>query len=416
VARNFDNWLQAYMEYTRASESPDQFHVWTGISTIAGALRRRVWLDELQYQFTPNLYIILVGPPGVAAKSTSMRIGAKLLEKIKGPYIGPTVATWQKLAELMKEASETMKVNGKNGKSTEYLFAPVTFTVSELGSFFRLDDDSFVSFLIDLYDSYYSTKPWTYATKTSGTVEVMNPWINFIGCTTPEWLQNNYGERLIGGGLTSRIIFIFGDRKRQLVAYPSRHLRSADWQEHEAKLVADLQSIATMGGEMKLSEEAYLWGEEWYTAHHSRRPADMTSERFNGYLARKQAHLHKLAIICSASHHGSLIIEKKFLYQANQLLQMAELHMKHVFGSIGVVQEAKHSDAILSVIRYHEQITFEDLWRTCRNNMKRQDFDNSLNLCVQEGRVGKKQLGPLMYYFAMEKPEEPPGAKEPGDP
>jgi len=153
VARNFDNWLQAYMEYTRASESPDQFHVWTGISTIAGALRRRVWLDELQYQFTPNLYIILVGPPGVAAKSTSMRIGAKLLEKIKGPYIGPTVATWQKLAELMKEASETMKVNGKNGKSTEYLFAPVTFTVSELGSFFRLDDDSFVSFLIDLYDS-----------------------------------------------------------------------------------------------------------------------------------------------------------------------------------------------------------------------------------------------------------------------
>ena len=83
MPRNFPNWLQGYLEYTKASESPTPFHFWTGVSTIAGALRRRVWIDQRYFQWTPNFYIVLVGPAGVAAKSTSLRSGMKLLEKLK---------------------------------------------------------------------------------------------------------------------------------------------------------------------------------------------------------------------------------------------------------------------------------------------------------------------------------------------
>src|SRR5574343_321589 len=72
MPRNYQNWLRAYVAFTADSESPDDFHFWTGVATIAGALRRRVWIDMRKFQWTPNFYIILVGPPGIATKSTSI--------------------------------------------------------------------------------------------------------------------------------------------------------------------------------------------------------------------------------------------------------------------------------------------------------------------------------------------------------
>ncbi|KKK66944.1 hypothetical protein LCGC14_2958990, partial [marine sediment metagenome] len=82
--RNYDNWLSGYAEYTKHSESPDLFHFWTGVFTIAGALRRQVWIDQRYFQWTPNFYIVLVGPAGIAAKSTSLRLGTSLLRRVEG--------------------------------------------------------------------------------------------------------------------------------------------------------------------------------------------------------------------------------------------------------------------------------------------------------------------------------------------
>ena len=59
MTRTHPHWLKAYMHFTRTSEAPDAFHFWSGVGTIAGALRRRVWLDMRHFQWTPNFYIIL---------------------------------------------------------------------------------------------------------------------------------------------------------------------------------------------------------------------------------------------------------------------------------------------------------------------------------------------------------------------
>src|SRR5712671_3481375 len=97
--RAFPNWIEAYVHHQRYSESPESFHFWTAVSTIAGALRRRVWINQLHFQWTPNMYIILVGPPGVAAKSTSIRQGLNLLEAVPGINFGQQSLTWQALID-----------------------------------------------------------------------------------------------------------------------------------------------------------------------------------------------------------------------------------------------------------------------------------------------------------------------------
>ena len=72
MARLITNWLQGYVEHMKLSEAPDAFHVWTGISALAGAIQRRVWIDQRIFQWTPNFYIVMVAPPGVATKTTAM--------------------------------------------------------------------------------------------------------------------------------------------------------------------------------------------------------------------------------------------------------------------------------------------------------------------------------------------------------
>ena len=116
MSRHFSNWLKAYMQYTRDSESPDAFHFWTGVSTVAGALRRRVWIDMRKFQWTPNFYIILVGPPGVAAKSTSLRNGMRLLEQVEGIKFGPQSMTWQALTQVLEESMEYTKYLDEKGE------------------------------------------------------------------------------------------------------------------------------------------------------------------------------------------------------------------------------------------------------------------------------------------------------------
>jgi len=127
MPRNFDNWLREYQIYTQHSEAPDLFHFWVGVSTIAGALRRRVWIDQRYFQWTPNFYIVFVAPAGIATKSTSIRIGLKLLEEIEGIKFGPQSLTWQALTKALKDAE--MGVPYEDG------FIPmscITCAVSEL--------------------------------------------------------------------------------------------------------------------------------------------------------------------------------------------------------------------------------------------------------------------------------------------
>jgi hypothetical protein len=50
-------------------------------STLAGALRRRVWLDQAYFRWHPNFYIVLVAPPGIVSKSTTAGVGMSLAQK-----------------------------------------------------------------------------------------------------------------------------------------------------------------------------------------------------------------------------------------------------------------------------------------------------------------------------------------------
>ena len=94
MSRHFPDWLAAYVQYASFSEAPTRMHFWSGVSAIAGALRRRVWIDQAYFKWTPCFYIVLVAPPGIVSKSSTAAIAMSLLREVPGINFGPDVVTW----------------------------------------------------------------------------------------------------------------------------------------------------------------------------------------------------------------------------------------------------------------------------------------------------------------------------------
>ena len=385
MARKFANWLRAYTSYTRDSESPTSFHFWTGVSVLAGALRRRVWIDMKKFQWTPNFYVILVGPPGVAAKSTSISMGMRLLSKVPGVKFGPESMTWQALAKDLEDAVEHVSYTNQDGIKDLAKMSCLTIEITELGTFLRIDDDQLMSFLIRMWEGQRDT--FRHKTKASGNAEIDNPWLNIIGATTPAWMKENFPEGMIGGGLTSRIVFVYGDKKRTLIAYPDEVIPTKEERQLHDDLIADLTEISTLAGPYRLSNFAREWGRAWYADHNNPdlRPAHLASDRYGGYLARKQTHLHKFAIVLAAAKRSQLLIEEEDLKEAESIITDNEKDMLKVFQSIGVVNQSRHVQEIVSIVHFNGFITSKGLWAKSMNYMPLKEFEEAVRAAVKGG-------------------------------
>lgn len=396
MARILDNWLKTYMQYSSYSEAPDKMHFWVGVSTIAGALRRRVWIDQGYFQWTPNFYIILVAPPGIVNKSTTLSIGMNLLKSIEGPKFGPDAVTWPALTQALAEANELMDLGDGNflGMSC------VTIASSEFGTFLNPNDREMVDVLVSLWDGQLGV--WEKRTKTQGSDRIENPWINIAACTTPGWIAGNFPEYLIGGGFTSRCIFVYAQHKRKLVAYPAAVL-PPEFDKLKADLVRDLEQIALMRGPYTLSPDAVAFGTEWYEHHHNNKPRNLDNDRFAGYIARKQTHIHKLAMVLSAAEKDEMVITRDNLEAASEIVTALEADMPEVFAMIGVQGSAKHAQEVAMLVRSYGKLSEKHLFSLCFKTMSYKEFQEAIVACQQSQILQSFQAEGQIWHAYSER-------------
>lgn len=407
--RLLPNWLGSYLEYTAAMEAPDRMHFWTGVSTVAGALRRKVWIDQKYFQWTPNFYIVLVAPAGVVSKSSTADVGMRLLRQVDEVRFGPSSITWQALIQSMAEALDMVNLPDAGGAGVfgpQFPMSCLTISSSELGSFLNPHDREMIDVLTDLWDSKLGM--WDKKTKFSGAETIENPWINFIGCTTPSWMKTHLPEYVIGGGLMSRIVLVFAREKRKLCAYPFLDVHP-DHDERGDALVHDLRHIATLAGEYTLTPEAIAWGDQWYEKHWNAgdRPHYLFGERFGGYLARKQTHIHKLAMVLAASQSDSMVITHQILAMADNLVSTLEPDLAEAFESIGGTPPTKLAAEVLAVARAYGRISRDALYRVNFNRMTKSEFDEAIDGAISAGYARQRMEGDKIWIYAEKAPQEP---------
>lgn len=368
--RHFKNWIAGYLKYTANTEAPTRFHWWTAISTIAGALQRKVYLDMHSFEWVPNFYIVLVGPAGLVTKSTSLRLGEKLLRGVRKVRFGSQSGSWQALA---MEIADTGHMSIAGGLHT----CPISYFISEFGTFFDPTNREQIDFFVDSWDAQRTS--FTRTTKSSGKMEIHCPCVNILAGTTPTWVRENFTPTMISGGFASRVIFVRGAAKAQFIPYPNRSPQAEDFTTLQKQLTADLVEINKLEGPMTLTEDAYEWGTNWYKEHYTLK-RQLVGERFDGFYARKQTHLHKLAMILSIAEGDSMKVTSDHLQMANGIILEVEKDLASIVDNITNKQiSTLHKREILSVIGTEGEIDRDKLYAMLYQMMSGPDFDKSIN-------------------------------------
>jgi hypothetical protein len=405
VARLLEDWIPAFLDYTEHMEAPRIMRSWSAISAIASALRRKVWIDQDQFTWTPSLYIIFVGPPGVITKSTTTDLSSRLLRKVAGIKFGPNNITWQALATSFAGAAEAFEWPPASGEY--YPMSAITLVSRELGSLLNPKDQDLVNLFIELYDG---APLYEKVTKMSGSDTVDSPWINLLGATTPSWIADNVPKSALGGGLISRCIFLYGDEKEKFVPYPKevvRHLTG-----HEAvrdALVHDLEHIAVnLVGPFSMTKEAITWGSEWYVKLWTDAKQHYSDDKMMGYIARKQTHLHKVAMVLSASYKDELMLTAEDLQVADQMLISVEGCLDKVFAQIGRTEQSVQAEKFISTILKRGAVPYTEAYRLIHTHFP--DFRDFEGVCSGAIRSGQIELwqNPKDGQFYLKAPNSRP--------
>lgn len=394
MARNYGDWLDAFCEYAKFGEAPRKMYFWVGVSALAGALRRKVWIDQAYFKWHPNFYIILVAPPGIVSKSTTASVAMRLLRRVPGIKFGPDVVTWQALVSAFAESTEMFDLNGDY-----HVMSAITIESSEFGNLLNPSDKEMVDLLVSLWDGKQGS--FEKRTKMSGNDKIENPWINLVACTTPAWIAGNFPEYMIGGGFTSRCVFVYAEKKNQYVAYPGLNVPK-DLRLTEDRLVQDLEHISlAIAGEYKLENGAVEWGEKWYHHHYTHRPEGLDDERFGGYIARKQTHIHKLGMLLAASRHDELVITKDDLSVANEMVSDLERDMPLVFGKIGRTDVSLQMERFLDYVRGKQKVSYIEAYRFIHAYFpSSKEFEDMLAGCIRSGQIEMKNTEGTLYLMA----------------
>lgn len=345
--RNYGDWLEAFVDYASVGESPLHVLYWVGVSTIAGALRRRVWVEQEFFQWVPNFYIVVVAPPGVVSKSTTANIGFNLLGKVEGIHFGPDITSWQALIQEMGGIGEEFE-----HEQGHFKMHAITCAIDEFGTFLDPTNREQVDSLVRLWDGKLSERAFRKLTKTQGTDVLDNPWINMYACTQPVWLNTNFPETFLGGGLLSRIIFLHADGKRQFVPLLSRAIRERNAKEPKyrlmpQKLTADLQAMANLSGPFVLTPAAEEYNDAHYREHWGKIQGTVGATGFQG---RKQTHMFKLAMVISASRGDFPRLDACHLIEAERQLALIEPGINKVLQVVGSKGITKASQDIVDAV------------------------------------------------------------------
>ena len=349
--RNLDDWIDSYLKYVDRSEPPIIFHRWCAISMISAVLQRKCRLKWGPFlTFYPNMYIVLVAPSG-ARKGTAMGPALQILSQ-QAIHLSAESTTREALIRNLAECTDT-ESNIEEGYFESH--SSLTVFAPELTCFLGYGNLQLMSDLCDWYDCRDS---WTYDTKNKGRDEIIGVYVNIIGGTTPDLIRSSMPLDAIGGGLTSRMIFIYEKDRRRKEPCP---FLTEEAKQIYPNLIADLEQIRMLRGDFKVTKNFTAAWYDWYMEQAEESPFD--PQRFSGYWNRRANHVMKLCIILNASRTNDMIIRSQDLARAVATLEEAEIKMEQTFGGVGKNIQSDIINDIMNYVAVNKKVEYTNLVR-----------------------------------------------------
>jgi hypothetical protein len=318
MSRKLSNWLRSYQDYAADGYCPPAFHLWTGLSVLAGALERKVWVSQGRIHHYPNIFVLLVSHAGVG-KSTALLRGVDFLEDLKVEHnpnllLIPEQVTEPGLLDMLKIRQEM--IFRTPGKETIFYHTSGYFYASEASSS-ALQNlfGNFNATITALYDC-----PKFFRKKLKGekeTTEIVNACFNLMAGATFDYLKNLVNETTVMGGLASRFTYVISKERK---------VREANWnaefiEDTAAKeaLLADLSEIHKLQGRFKPTP-GFIAAWERTLPEIDREIISLNSPRMESLMIRKATNAMKVAMLLSVAESDSLILEERHWDESMELI------------------------------------------------------------------------------------------------
>lgn len=332
--RRLSSWLDGFNNYTKHMNNPPLLRKWAGVAAVSGALRRRCCLRTAKGLLAPNVFVLLVTPPGVG-KSNIIDVVYDFWVKVEGLHVAPSSTTRAGLIDLLGDARDVDVSTQLPIISHSLLCAS-----REFGNLVPMYDNAWLNILNDLYDC---GPMFSDMTRKYGKLEMEKPHLCILAGTQPKYLENLLPDAAFGMGFTSRLMMVYAGRQPYVSLFDNINKSK----QLEKYLLEDLQTIAKLQGEFFLTPEAV---DAWEELAVQDFPPIPTHTKLLNYNARRPAHMLKAMMCFSAAGRDDLKIIPEHVEQAHKLLLDTERLMPEIFAEMVTKGYANANEEVLNYV------------------------------------------------------------------
>lgn len=405
------NFVEQYVKYAcQCTDAPKEYHEYIGYCLLSAIVGRKILVPFTFGNVYPNLWIILLGHSASARKTTSIKIGMRIL-----PSEVNQLAQDSTPEGLIESLSET----------------PVGILArDELGGFLQNLSKKYMQgykeFLNNLYDS-----PESYTRRLQKeNVVLKNVCVGILGGTTPKRFLINTSMEDILSGFFGRFAYVnpsLEGRKRKPVSHKKVKMRTEE--DKLRKMLSQLSARITKikrPVSLTLSEDALKRYNEWLEEQEKELQSNENVDELSSVYSRSFDYAIKFAILEHVnnslnSYNSSFVKFVKNNITLEELERGIELAERCLTYSKQLVTEiiegteltnlriSKNIERVSRMIKRKPGITRSELLRN--TNILAREMDEIINTLHQRKEVEIKTSGDSKkkttgYYLCSENTKE----------
>lgn len=354
-----EGWLHDFVEFTNGLEACPRFRFFSAACVLGAAINNKLFIHrgdkDLLPKLFPNLWVLLLAPPGRGHKTSTINMAVNCLtQACPEVRILADKLTPESLVKALSSpvGRETIRIGPRD--ATGLIKAP------EFSVFFGKQqyNTGLVSLITDLYDY---REEWASETIMRGKMILRNNCISVFGGSTPDWLQQMLPQDAFTGGFMARYVIVEMPPsyfKRR--AFPQR-VSKRSWED----LVQNLSVLGHMAGEIKWTAE----GEAFYKEHYESILPTGDPQK-DAYREREAEQVLKLAMILTVSTM-EMKVDKGHMQHARQILDALMQETEGRIERLTTHPRMALVQDIRDILKTHECICRRDLIKKVYRGLER---------------------------------------------
>jgi energy-coupling factor transporter ATP-binding protein EcfA2 len=398
-------WHEVFFECVSPyTDAPDSFIVWSALSLIGATLKNKTCFEMGTYTVYPNLYVILVAPPGVG-KGTALHIIDDLINETKPNKVINTIK--------YRNTTESILIDIFNGWQTPLSFVNQQIVVgkpdhsclclsTEIRTLLGSSD-----WMLEFLEEAWSETTYESKTKNKGAVDINEMCFSLLAASVPDFLRQvgrEYSSKMvITGGFSARCLFIYAEKASKDLSLDTPFLKSnAKSKATYDMLINDLRDMAQVQGKFVADTAAKIMCETFLKKNRLAIEKE-DSEVVANARARAKANVVKLAMVFSASRGNSMTINQIDMFNAIAAVEGVIDNLSRLFRGAGENVDGAACARVEDFIERVGKVSRKELLRGLHRHMSAETLDRILTVLETIGFVTISTANHQAYYQSTGK-------------